>query len=181
MSIELLPAIDLMDGHCVRLSQGKADERTDYSGDPVAVAQGFARDGARWIHLVDLDGAFQGESKNWETIRLIREAVELKLEMGGGMRSREVVERALAEGIDRVVIGTWAAGDPDAVAALIRDHGERIAIDLAAKDGRIALRGWTEVTDMGAEEFARHWADRGVRTIVATDVATDDMLTGPNL
>ncbi len=179
-AILLYPAIDLMGGQCVRLSQGKATERTDYSGDPVAVARDFAAQGAEWIHLVDLDGAFAGTGKNGQSVEAIREAVDVKLELGGGIRDAATVERLLATGIDRVVVGTWAAREPEAIGTLVERHGERIAVGIDAKDGRVAVKGWTEVTDLSAEDFAAHLATLGVKTIIATDIATDGMLTGPN-
>lgn len=169
-----------MGGQCVRLSQGVATEGTVYSPDPVAVARGFAESGAEWIHLVDLDGAFQGESRNWKTIRAICEAVDLRLELGGGIRDEATVERVLGAGIDRAVIGTRAVEDPDFVRRLTERHGERIAVGIDARDGRVAVRGWTEVTDLSAEDFAEHLAGLGVKTIIGTDIATDGMLTGPS-
>ena len=178
--ITLLPAIDLMDGRCVRLSQGRASERTDYSDDPVAVAREFQAQGATWIHLVDLQGAFEGESRNWPMIRAIREAVDIRLELGGGIRHAHDVERVLGAGIDRAVVGTWATRDPDAVAEQARRWGERIAAGIDARDNRVAVEGWTEMTDLRADEFAAHLAERGVQTLIDTDIATDGMLTGPN-
>lgn len=178
--ITLYPAIDLMDGQCVRLSQGLASERTDYSGDPVAVARDFEAQGAAWIHLVDLQGAFEGASKNWEVVKRIREAVSIKLELGGGVRDASVVDRVLDAGIDRAVIGTWAVRDPQAVGALAARLGERIAIGVDARDGRVAVEGWTEVTDLTAEDFASRLAVLGAQTFIITDVATDGMLQGPN-
>jgi phosphoribosylformimino-5-aminoimidazole carboxamide ribotide isomerase len=170
----------MMSGQCVRLSQGVATEGTVYSADPVAVARGFVESGAEWIHLVDLDGAFQGESKNWQTIRAIREAVDLQLELGGGIRDEETVERVLGAGIDRAVIGTRAVEDPEFIRTLTERHGEHIAVGIDARDGRVAVRGWTEVTDLSAEDFAEHLATLGVKTIIGTDIATDGMLTGPS-
>jgi phosphoribosylformimino-5-aminoimidazole carboxamide ribotide isomerase len=178
--ITLYPAIDLMDGQCVRLSQGLASERTDYSGDPVAVARDFEAQGAAWIHLVDLQGAFEGASKKWEVVKRIREAVSIKLELGGGVRDASVVDRVLDAGIDRAVIGTWAVRDPQAVGALAARLGERIAIGVDARDGRVAVEGWTEVTDLTAEDFASRLAVLGAQTFIITDVATDGMLQGPN-
>jgi phosphoribosylformimino-5-aminoimidazole carboxamide ribotide isomerase len=178
--LTLLPAIDLMGGRCVRLSQGVASEKTEYSEDPVAVAREFQAQGAEWIHLVDLDGAFKGESKNWKVIQAIRAAVDLRLELGGGMRDRAAVQRMLDAGIDRAVVGTWAARDPEAVGRLAAAQGERIAVGVDARDGRVAVRGWTEVTDLSAEDFAAHLAGLGVKTLIVTDIATDGMLTGPN-
>lgn len=178
--ITLLPAIDLMGGRCVRLSQGVESEQTVYSGDPAAVAREFEAQGAAWIHLVDLDSAFHGSSENWPVIEAIRRAVSVRLELGGGMRSADSVRRALDAGLDRVVVGTWAARDPDAVGELAAELGPRLAVGIDARDGRVAVRGWTEVTDLRAEDFAAHLAARGASTFVATDIATDGMLSGPN-
>lgn len=181
MTLTLYPAIDLMGGRCVRLSQGEASQQTVYSDDPVAVARDFEAQGARWIHLVDLDGAFGGGSPNAETVRAIRAAVGLRLELGGGLRGFEEVEAVLAAGIDRAVIGTWAARSPEAMRTLVRAHGARIAAGIDARDGLVSVKGWTELTNLRAEDFARQLAAMGVQTIIATDIATDGMLTGPNV
>lgn len=178
-SLTLLPAIDLMDGKCVRLSQGKADQRTNYSEDPVGVARGFQEQGAEWIHLVDLDGAFQGTSKNLDSVKRIREALSINLELGGGVRDAEAVARLIELGIDRVVIGTWAARKPDEMGDLVRAYGEAISVGIDAKDGMVAVKGWTEQTNLTAENFAQTLSEQGVKTVNATDIATDGMMTGP--
>lgn len=175
----VLPAIDLRGGRCVRLLQGRAEAETVYSDDPGAMAAAFRDAGATWIHVVDLDGAFRGERTNAAAVRAIL-ASGVQVELGGGMRDAATVERALAEGVSRVVIGTRAVEDPELVAKLVRAHGERIAVGIDARDGKVAVKGWVETTAVPALEFARRMEDAGVRTLIYTDIATDGMLGGPN-
>ena len=177
----LYPAIDLMGGEVVRLRQGKADQKTVYSNDPAAFARRWQSEGGDWLHLVDLDAAFSGIHRNLESVRAITEAVSIPCELGGGMRSSQAVEAALAAGVRRVVIGTKACESPDFVRELVRDFGsEHLAIGIDAKNGRVSLRGWTTESDVLATDLARQMLDLGVRTIIYTDIATDGMLTGPN-
>lgn len=179
----LLPAIDLRGGRCVRLEQGRADRETVYADDPVAVATGFAAAGAAWIHMVDLDGAFDGRPRNLDAVRRVAAALPgLRIELGGGLRTPEVLEEAAAAGAHRLVLGTRAAADPAFVEeALSRLGPERIAVGIDARDGRVVVRGWVEATPLAATDLAGRLAALGVRTLITTDVATDGMLTGPNL
>ncbi len=178
----VIPAIDLKDGKCVRLAQGRADRETVYDEDPVAVARAFARDGAAMLHLVDLDGAFSGHSANLEMIRAIRHAVALPIELGGGMRTVADVEAMLALGIDSVIVGTMAVRHPERLEAILaRFAPERLQLGIDARDGKVAVSGWTEDTALDAVEFARAWQAKGIGRVVFTDIARDGMLQGPNL
>jgi phosphoribosylformimino-5-aminoimidazole carboxamide ribotide isomerase len=173
------PAIDIRGGRCVRLSQGRDDARTDYYEDPVEPAVQFAEAGAEWIHVVDLDGAFGGAPLNLPTLRRIA-SLGPKIQFGGGMRDRAVAEAAYAAGASRIVIGTRAATDPAFLQEMAKAHGPRLAVGIDAKDGLVAVKGWTAVTALKATEFAKAAGDLGVSTVIYTDIATDGMLTGPN-
>ena len=175
----IYPAIDIRGGRCVRLTQGRADAQTVYSDDPAAVAAGFREAGASWVHVVDLDGAFSGEPGNAEAIRRIA-ATGLSVQLGGGLRDAEKVEKALLAGVSRVVLGTRAAESPSFVAELVARFGDRIAVGIDARDGKVAVRGWVETTGALAIDLARRMDGVGVSTIIHTDVGTDGMLTGPN-
>ena len=177
----LYPAIDLMNGQAVRLRQGRAEDKTVYSDDPVAVAREWAARGGDWLHIVDLDAAFSGEQKNLEVVRRIVEAVGIPVQLGGGLRDEAAVERALAAGVARVVIGTRAVDADDFVARAVgRFGGEKIAVGIDAKDGQVAVRGWTERTQVAASDLAKRAGDCGVGALIYTDIATDGMLQGPN-
>ncbi|MDX2187445.1 MAG: 1-(5-phosphoribosyl)-5-[(5-phosphoribosylamino)methylideneamino]imidazole-4-carboxamide isomerase [Opitutaceae bacterium] len=176
----IYPAIDIKGGRCVRLTQGRADQETVYSENPAEVAAQFKRAGAIWVHVVDLDGAFSGESKNLSVVRSIA-SLGLKVQLGGGMRNRLSVERALGIGATRVVLGTKAAESPDFVAELVKVFGEKIAVGIDAKNGKVAVKGWVDTTATSALDLAKRMDSLGVRTIIYTDIGTDGMLTGPNL
>ena len=177
----LYPAIDLMDGQAVRLRQGRADQKTVYSDDPVAVAREWADRGGDWIHTVDLDAAFAGESRNLDVVRQMVAAAGIPVQMGGGMRDERAIENALNAGVARVVIGTRAAESPDFVArAVERFGGGRIAVGIDARDGMVSVKGWTESTGVGALDLAVRMSALGVSAIIYTDIATDGMLQGPN-
>jgi phosphoribosylformimino-5-aminoimidazole carboxamide ribotide isomerase len=175
----IYPAIDIKGGRCVRLAQGRADQETVYAEDPAAVAAGFLAAGSAWVHVVDLDGAFTGEPRNLAPVAGIV-AQGLKVQLGGGLRTRAAVERALAAGAARVVIGTRAAESAEFVAELVREFGDRIAVGIDAKDGQVAVKGWVDTTGTGALALARRMDDLGVATLIYTDIGTDGMLTGPN-
>ncbi len=176
----IYPAIDLRGGRCVRLNQGRADQETVYGEDPGEIADNYNEAGAEWVHVVDLDGAFSGEPKNGIAVEQILKA-GLKVELGGGLRDRSTIERLLSSGVERAVIGTRACESADFIKELIADYGDRIAVGIDAKNGKVAVKGWVEATDWSAVEFAREMASLGVSTIIYTDIATDGMLTGPNL
>lgn len=175
----IFPAIDIKGGRCVRLTQGRADQETVYAENPAEVAAQFKATGSEWVHVVDLDGAFAGEPKNLTAVRAIA-ALGLKVQLGGGMRTRETVERALGWGVTRVVIGTRAAESEAFVGDLVQAFREKIAVGIDAKDGMVAVKGWVDTTKTGALALARRMGELGVRTVIYTDIGTDGMLTGPN-
>jgi phosphoribosylformimino-5-aminoimidazole carboxamide ribotide isomerase len=175
----IYPAIDIRGGRAVRLLQGRADQETVYAEQPAGVAAEFKAAGSAWVHVVDLDGAFSGEPQNLAAVQGIV-ATGLKVELGGGMRSRETVERVLGFGVSRVVIGTRAAESERFVGELVQQFGEKIAVGIDAKDGKVAVKGWVDTTGTGALEMAKWMDGLGVRTIIYTDIGTDGMLTGPN-
>ncbi len=175
----IYPAIDIKGGRCVRLSQGRADAETVYAEDPAAVAAGFKAAGAAWVHVVDLDGAFSGEPRNLGAVERIA-GLGLRVQLGGGLRTRASVERALSMGIERVVIGTRAAQSEAFVSELVAAFGDRIAVGVDAKAGKVAVNGWVDTTGTAALGLARRMDVLGVATLIHTDVGTDGMLTGPN-
>jgi phosphoribosylformimino-5-aminoimidazole carboxamide ribotide isomerase len=176
----IYPAIDLKDGKVVRLQQGRADAETVYSDDPVAVAKHWEDEGARYLHVVDLDGAFAGAPRNWDLVQEIINAVQIPLQLGGGLRCRAHVQEALDMNVTRVVLGTKACDSPDFVSELVKDFGKHIVVGIDARDGFVAVKGWTEKTKLSAIEFAKQISKLDVATIVFTDVSTDGMLAGPN-
>jgi len=177
----LYPAIDIMGGQVVRLERGEAAKKTVYGTDPVAMALKWEAAGADWIHLVDLDAAFEGVSRNLEVIRAIVSAVSVPCELGGGMRDASSIEAGLATGVRRVIIGTKAA-EPGFLAEAAGKFGpSRLAVGIDAKDGRVAVKGWVETMELSAIDLAREALNTGIRTIIYTDIATDGMLQGPNI
>lgn len=181
--MDLLPAIDIRNGRVVRLTQGERERQTVYGDDPVAVAERFVEEGARWIHVVDLDRAF-GSGDNFSAVRRIanRVASKVRLELGGGLRSMDSVREALELGIARAVIGTAAASSPAFVSEVLAAVGpERLAVGIDARDGMVAVRGWTETSTIRTDELARQVVQAGVRTLIYTDIARDGMLSGPDL
>lgn len=177
----LFPAIDLMGGQVVRLKRGLAAEKTVYSDDPVAFAKKWEDAGADWLHLVDLDAAFGGEPKNLAHVEKICAAVSIPCELGGGMRNLENVTAAFSAGVSRVILGTKACESIDYVGEMCGEFGgERIAVGIDAKNGLVAVKGWTETTGKKASDLALAAQGAGVGTIIYTDIATDGMLEGPN-
>jgi phosphoribosylformimino-5-aminoimidazole carboxamide ribotide isomerase len=174
----LYPAIDLKGGACVRLLRGEMASATVFNDDPAAQAAAFAAVGFSWLHIVDLDGAFAGHSVNGAAVRAIRRAVDLRIQLGGGIRSLAAIAAWLDLGIDRVVLGTAALRDPDLVRRAAADHPGRIVVGIDARDGRIAVEGWSETSEITTVELARRFADAGVAAIVYTDIARDGALTG---
>ena len=174
----LYPAIDLKDGACVRLLRGDMATATVFSQDPAAQARSFAAAGFGWLHVVDLNGAFAGRSVNGAAVKSIRGAVDLAIQLGGGIRDREAIEGWLALGIDRVVLGTAALRDPELVRRAAADHPGAIVAGIDARGGRVAVEGWAETTEIEAVEFARRFEDCGVAAIVFTDIARDGALSG---
>ncbi len=177
----LYPAIDLMDGQVVRLERGLAKKKTVYSNDPVAIALKWEAAGADWIHLVDLDAAFEGKSRNLDVIRAIAQAISVPCELGGGMRDAGSIEAGLATGVRRVIIGTKAAEPGFLAEAAGAFAPSQLAVGIDAKEGKVAVKGWVETMEMTALDLAREAVNVGIRTIIYTDIATDGMLQGPNL
>jgi phosphoribosylformimino-5-aminoimidazole carboxamide ribotide isomerase len=175
----IYPAIDIKGGRCVRLKQGRADQETVYAENPAAVAEQFRAAGSGWVHVVDLDGAFGGEPANLPAVKAIV-ATGLKVQLGGGLRTRGAVERVLAAGVSRVVIGTRAAESEAFVSELVAAFGDQVAVGIDAKEGKVAVKGWVDTTGLGAIALARRMDALGVGTIIYTDIGTDGMLTGPN-
>lgn len=174
----LYPAIDLKDGSCVRLVRGDMGTATVFNNDPADQARQFAVAGFGWLHVVDLNGAFAGRSVNGEAVAAIRRAVDLQVQLGGGIRDREAIAHWLGLGIDRVVLGTAALRDPDLVRRAAADYPGRIALAIDTRGGRVAVSGWVENADIGAADLARHFADSGIATIVHTDIGRDGALAG---
>jgi phosphoribosylformimino-5-aminoimidazole carboxamide ribotide isomerase len=179
---ELIPAIDLLGGHCVRLVQGRYDAATVYDADPAAVATRFAAHALRRLHVVDLDGAKLGRPGNTGAVRAILAAAKgVPLELGGGIRTPAAVEEWLALGVDRVVLGTAALRDPELVRSAARRFPGRIAVGIDARDGRVAVSGWLETSETDVLELARRFEDAGVAALIHTDIARDGTGAGPNL
>jgi len=177
----IIPAIDLKDGKCVRLKQGKKELVTIYSNDPVEVAKKWVLEGATLIHIVDLDGAFSGTQKNIEIIHSIRNTVDAVLQVGGGIRSMDRIKLLLEYiGIDRVILGTSAVENPTFVMQAADKYPDKILIGIDARDGKIAVKGWQKVTEIDALKFAKNVQEMGIAGIIYTDITRDGMLTGPN-
>jgi phosphoribosylformimino-5-aminoimidazole carboxamide ribotide isomerase len=179
--MELWPAIDLRGGRCVRLLQGDYDRETIFGEDPVAMARGFVTAGARRLHIVDLDGAKDGVPMQAELVGRMVAAAGVPCQLGGGIRSLETVGRYLAAGVDRVVVGSVAIESPELLAEMAAAFPGRIVLGLDARDGRVAVRGWLETSPLEALDVARRHAGLPLAAIVFTDIATDGMLSGPNL
>jgi len=177
----LFPAIDLKDGQCVRLKRGRMAEATVYNTDPAAQARAFAEAGFEWLHVVDLDGAFAGRPANADAVRAIRAAVDLPIQLGGGIRDLAQIEAWLDLGITRVILGTAAVRDPSLVREAAHGHAGRIAVGIDARDGRVAVEGWAETSELTAEALAERFADAGVAAIVHTDIERDGVMAGLNL
>jgi phosphoribosylformimino-5-aminoimidazole carboxamide ribotide isomerase len=176
----VLPAVDIRGGRCVRLIQGAADQERVYLDDPVVSARRWEADGAPWLHVVDLDGAFSGKPVNTEVILRLISGVRIPVEVGGGVRTLEGVERLLGEGAARVILGTAAISSPEMLAEASRRFGEQIAVAVDARDGRVATEGWVTTTAETASAVAVRVAQAGVRRIIYTDIGRDGMLQGPN-
>lgn len=179
--LTVIPAIDLKDGQCVRLRRGKADDKTVYASDPVAVARQWQARGAAWLHVVDLDGAFSGCPVHDAVIRRIIDALDIPVQTGGGLRTPEDIAQRLNAGAARVILGTRACASPASLTGLVAAHGDRLAVGIDARDGFVQIKGWVETTRVTAVDLAQQLADIGVATLVYTDTATDGMLAGPNL
>ncbi len=177
----VLPAIDLKGGVCVRLRQGRADEATVYSADPVAMARRWEDEGAERLHVVDLDGAFEGKPAHLAVIERIAAALRIPVEVGGGLRTDADVRRVLDAGAACAIVGTRAFADPESLAESVRRFGERLAVGIDARDGFVQVKGWVETTAMRAVDLARKADSLGVALLIVTDTATDGMMTGTNI
>ena len=180
--MEVIPAIDLRGGRCVRLRQGDFERETVFSDDPLAMAQRWQQEGGARLHLVDLDGAAAGEPAHLAVISAIVDALDIPVQVGGGIRRAETARAWLDAGVDRVVIGTAAVRNPAMVAEVCRDHGAgRVVVSVDARDGMVALQGWQEASEVSALELAGRMAGLGVERLLYTDIARDGMLNGPDL
>jgi phosphoribosylformimino-5-aminoimidazole carboxamide ribotide isomerase len=181
MPFEIWPAIDLKDGAVVRLAEGRMDRATVYAQDPAAVALDFARRGAKHLHVVDLDGAFAGESRNGAAVGAILSATPARVQVGGGIRTRAQVEAWLEAGVARIVLGTVAVRDPPLVREVAAAHPNAIVVAVDARDGMVATGGWADASTIAASDLARRFEDAGVAALLFTDIARDGLLVGPNV
>ncbi|MBU3731327.1 MAG: 1-(5-phosphoribosyl)-5-[(5-phosphoribosylamino)methylideneamino]imidazole-4-carboxamide isomerase [Beijerinckiaceae bacterium] len=177
----LFPAIDLKEGRCVRLVQGDMDQATVFNDDPAAQAAAFQEQGFRWLHLVDLDGAFAGKPVNAAAVEAILKRITIPAQLGGGIRDLRTVEGWLTRGIKRVIIGTAAVRDPAFVREAARLFPGQIAVGIDARDGRVAVEGWARLSEMQADDLGRSFEDAGVSAIIYTDIARDGVLKGLNM
>jgi phosphoribosylformimino-5-aminoimidazole carboxamide ribotide isomerase len=177
----LYPAIDIRGGKAVRLAQGDYDQETAYDDDPVVAARRWVDGGARWLHVVDLDGARAGEPVNLEHVRRIVAAVSVPVQLGGGLRDSKKVEDAISSGAERIVLGTAAVRDPDMAGAIAAAHGERVVASVDSRSGKVAAEGWTESSELGTTEVIAALTDRGLRRFVYTPVEVDGLMEGPDL
>lgn len=181
MSFNVIPAIDLKEGKCVRLEQGLMERDTVFCDNPAEQAREWAGQGAELLHIVDLDGAFAGVPKNKEAITVIVNSISIPTQLGGGIRDMTTIEAYLALGVGRVILGTAAQKDPDLVKEACRLYPDRIVVGIDAKNGMVAVKGWAEVTDARAVDLARRFEGYGVAAIIYTDISRDGMMAGPNI
>lgn len=179
--MEIIPAVDIRDGKCVRLAQGDYARETVFGDDPIAMARQWAAQGATRIHVVDLDGARSGVASNAAIVQAIARSVPVPVQTGGGMRSMDALRSMLDAGLDRVVLGTAAVKDPAFLAEAIAFAGDRLIVSVDAREGRVALEGWTEATDLDSLAFVQQLAAQGVVRVVYTDILRDGVTDGPNL
>ncbi|WP_442602048.1 1-(5-phosphoribosyl)-5-[(5-phosphoribosylamino)methylideneamino]imidazole-4-carboxamide isomerase [Paenibacillus sp. KN14-4R] len=180
-SFIIYPAIDIRDGKCVRLVQGDYNQETVYNDNPAAVAQDWEAQGGKWIHLVDLDGAKAGYPVNDQLIGTIAKNVNVPVQVGGGLRKEEDVDRLLSLGVSRVILGTAAIEDRNFVYRVLQKYGEQVAIGIDARDGYVATRGWLETSQVKATDLAVQLAEHGAKTFIFTDISRDGMMEGPNV
>ncbi|MCB9771999.1 MAG: 1-(5-phosphoribosyl)-5-[(5-phosphoribosylamino)methylideneamino]imidazole-4-carboxamide isomerase [Candidatus Omnitrophica bacterium] len=176
----IFPAIDIKDGKVVRLRQGEFSDVTEYSLDPLNVAQKWVDAGAQWIHIVDLDGALHGEMKNFEIIAKIAKEISIPIEMGGGVRGEDEIIKLIDAGVKRVILGTRVVQDRTFLRKIIEKFGDKIAVSLDCKDGKVTQKGWTETTKVKGTDFAKELENLGLQCLIYTDIKRDGMLTGPN-
>ena len=178
--MKLLPAIDIKDKKAVRLSQGDFNRQKIYHNNPLEVAQEFQAAGSEWLHIVDLDGAKDGASENVKITREIISKTNLKIQLGGGIRTAEAVKKWIDTGLDRVIIGSAAVGNLDFVADLVKEYGVKICIGVDAKNGKVATHGWLKDSGIDSFDFCQQLEEIGVKTVIYTDIAKDGMMQGPN-
>jgi phosphoribosylformimino-5-aminoimidazole carboxamide ribotide isomerase len=178
--MEIIPAVDIRGGKCVRLYQGDYNQQTVFNDNPVTVALTWYSQGAKWLHIVDLDGAAAGEPQNMEVVEEIIKESGLLIELGGGIRQKEVAEKLLFKGVSRIILGTAAIENRELVKKLCQQFGEAIAVSLDARDGKIAIHGWRENTVFEVIQLSREMIDAGVRHLIYTDIKKDGTLTEPN-
>lgn len=182
MELLIFPAVDIKDGRCVRLIQGRKDQVTVYSQNPAGMAREWEKQGAEWVHVVDLDGAFSGVPQNLEIIKDMLASLSIPFQLGGGIRDLTVARGYLELGVNRIIIGTGALNDRRLVESLLEEYGpERIIIGIDARDGMVAIRGWEDVTTVTALDLAREMKSLGIRRTIYTDISRDGVLQGPNL
>lgn len=181
LSFELIPAIDLKEGQCVRLKQGRMEDATVYSNNAGEMAAHWQALGAKRLHVVDLDGAFAGKPANQEAIKSICEVMGIPVQLGGGLRDLKMIEGMLNLGIDRVILGSIAIADPKIVKEACKAFPNQVCVGIDAKGGMVAVHGWDDVTDVKAVDLAKQFEDDGVAAIIYTDIARDGMLSGPNI
>ena len=179
--MEIIPAIDLLNGKCVRLNQGNYNEVTKFNSDPVKQAQIWESQGARRLHLVDLDGAKTGEPINDLTIKKIKRSISIPIQLGGGIRTIDRAKELLGIGIDRIILGTIAIENPELVKVLSQEYPRRVAVGIDAKKGMVATRGWLKQSEISSLELAKRLNDLELAAIISTDIATDGTLKGPNV
>lgn len=177
----LYPAIDLKDGKCVRLLRGEMDKATEFSNTPADQAALFETAGFEWLHVVDLNGAFEGKPVNEAAVRAILSRIKMPVQLGGGIRNMEMIGHWLEAGISRVILGTLALKNPQLVKEACRIFPGQIAVGIDAKDGKVAVEGWAKISDHSALEIAKHFEDVGVAAIIYTDIARDGAMVGPNI
>ncbi|WNB92811.1 1-(5-phosphoribosyl)-5-[(5-phosphoribosylamino)methylideneamino]imidazole-4-carboxamide isomerase [Bacillus sp. NEB1478] len=180
-SFTLYPAIDMLDGKCVRLLQGDYNQETVYGDSPFDMAKEFANQGAEWIHMVDLDGAKDGQKVNHEHVLRVAKELPVKVQIGGGIRSMDDVSYYLDQGVDRVILGSAAVSNPEFVREALRKYGSKIAIGLDARDGFVATEGWLETSHILAVDLAKRLVEEGAETFIFTDISKDGMMQGPNI
>lgn len=175
------PAIDLKAGQCVRLVHGDMEQATVFNDNPAAQARAFANAGCTWLHMVDLDGAFAGKPENADAVSAVLDAVDVKVQLGGGIRDMKTIENWLARGLARVILGTVAVRDPDLVVDACKAFPGQVALGIDARDGFVAVQGWAEATELRTEELAKRFEDAGAAALIFTDIGRDGAMQGPNL
>ncbi|HHX68597.1 MAG: 1-(5-phosphoribosyl)-5-[(5-phosphoribosylamino)methylideneamino]imidazole-4-carboxamide isomerase [Miniphocaeibacter sp.] len=177
----ILPAIDLKNRKCVRLHQGKEEEVTYYFDNPVEVAKDLEKKGAKYLHIIDLDGAFSNEKRNYDIIEEIVREISIPIQVGGGIRNEEIVDNLIKLGVSRVILGTVAVENPKLVKSLIEKYGDKIAVSVDCYGEKVAIKGWVEKTDINIFDFCQDLKDIGLKTIIYTDIKRDGTLEGPNI